>query len=1086
MASFLEDFLKQIAAKAPPAPQAPKQPVIDPNDPLKRFLQDTVKRAEQNQQAIMSKSPFLENVKKDTSALVRKGTEAVERFVGERAKDVKDALGGDLGATPSDYKQGAIKTAKGLGTAAKVVGQSIVGGTVSFGKSLMQGAFGKKWLEDYEGITNQGSDQSRTINRILTGEEDVRTAQEYVPLFEQYATEKGGTPNEIKTFGALGFFGLMAANSPFFGGQGRGAFKLGSEALEEIAKTTERDTIAATLVREGVDEEVANKVAPAFVNADTPRQVSAVVEDIKNGVKTVNEIANSSEAIGVTLRERGFGRNVADTFEDANYQPETYVVRNTEQLAAKARNEVENNLVRAEARIFSKEISDEISAIGAEYLKRQARMIDEATDAAAREEAQDKFTRAATELARKHTEAGRFNQAATILRSVSPEGKVAFAAREIEKYNAGNPSKPLPELTPEKANEIRETYKRIEEMPEGSEKEIAFAKAEEQLAREYSRTPFWKKLTTLWRAGLLTGLRTSGINIASTAFNTGLEQLSKIPAAAVDRVASMFTGNRTVSVDTMVNRLAYHLARGTKDKEGVVEGFKKGISYIKTGVDERRIRSAQNMAKVDFGNSIVGRAAEAYTETVFRVLGAEELPFWYGVRAASIYEQAVVAAKNIGLRGKEKNDFIEKFLKNPPDNAIENATADAAVATFTNSTWLGSIGTTIQNIPVIGDVLLPFTRTPAAVAMSVVNYSPVGVTNEIIKQIAKGKFDQRAFSKATGRSVTGTGLMAIGYELYKNDLVSLNRPDTERERNQNQTEGKKPNQIRVGDRWINAAALGPAGLAMILGGYIARGVEETGSVTDATMQTGIGMGTLLSEQSYMQGLSNFMEAVSNPENMAGTYVANLLGSTVPTMVADIAAGTDPNERQRTEIGDYFQNRIPVWRESLEPLVDIYGNKVGLTDEEAKDMRERGEDLLGSMLDFTRSQKAKSDPVIDELRRLMDAGYAATPTKLGDKKGYEALSDQENTRLWLGTGQLIKKKLDRLVEMPKYQQMDDEQKKKTIDKIVEEAKDHARAQFVEYLTAGITGEDLKHDLAAYKDSGLLTKGVFSLWNDEYRQ
>lgn len=1074
--NLLGNVVKSATSSTPVVPYAKPK-----NDATKKYLEDIARKAQERQAAARAKSPFLMNLGDDAAALIKNTASRADRFIADQARNVSDAATGKLAATPEDYGVGAVKVIKGIGRGAQMFNE----GAISFGKSIQEGLVGKANMDRME---TEGGPLTREFLKSIAGTEDVATAQDVIPVIEAYATSRGATANQAKVLGGLGFFGMMAANNPAFSPAKTGTkllFEISDDSAKMIAKTEDNIIIRDVLISEGLDEDTATKLAPAFTYADKPAKVKGVVEDIKNGVRIAQEAATNDEVAGAKLRERGFGKSVADEAPEMGTVPEKYTQRNTDQLATKAQNLVRDDIIAAEARAASRDLSDDVVAISAELLKEYRRQSAAATDASVKAVFDKKYAELARESSRKLTEAGRYAQAASILRSETPEGKVRFAIRTIEENNAkkGGSRGKQKQLSEAEITDLRNKYADVEKMPEGNAKDRAWAKAEEELSVRVNPAPWYKKLTGLWKAGLLTGLKTTGLNVSSTAFNTGLEALSRIPATGADIVISLITKKRTVTLASEMSRKIGQLIKtGKADKEGFLEGTKKGFEYVKTGYDERRLRDFTQMGKIEYGNSPVGKLMTAYVDSVFKVTGAGDFPFFYGVRASSMLDQATAAAKNSGLKGAERKAFIDELLKSPTDEMIENATADAMIATFTNDTLIGRIGVKVQEFPLVGDIIVPFARTPGAVAMQVVNYTPAGVVAEAAKQITKGEFDQRKLSKAIGRGITGTGAMYLGYTAYQNGIVSLNYEEGERDNEQAKLEGRRPNAIRLGDRWYSAASFGPAGFQIILGGYLARGISETGSVVNAVAQTALGMGTLISEQSMMQGLQRFVQAIDDPKTFAGSYVESLLGSTIPTIVADVANALDPVERETPGILDTMVMRTPFLRETLAQRVDTLGAPVGLTKEEEQNAWVRGGDVAAAMLDFTRSTGAKTSPLIEEFKRLKEAGHSATPTKLGNKNGYDALSAHENYMLWRFTGDKVKWNLERLIQQPEYQDLDDDGKKKNIDNITEAAKNHARAEFVTYTTAGLGEAELKETLKAYVETGLLTKTVFKIWED----
>ena len=217
---------------------------------------------------------------------------------------------------------------------------------------------------------------------------------------------------------------------------------------------------------------------------------------------------------------------------------------------------------------------------------------------------------------------------------------------------------------------------RINQIADKTEKAMALQKLTDKIK---SRIPssMYDKIVTVWKAGLLTGLKTSGLNIASNTAHSILEVAKDIPATIVDKVASLFTGNRTLALT------------GKGSGKGLKDGIEKGWRYFKTGFDERDIATKLDYNKVNMGNSKFAKAIQSYEETVFKVLGTEDQPFYYTAKARSLASQAIAKAKNAGLKGTEAKAFVENLLSNPTDEMLKYATLDAETSVFQNKTTLG-------------------------------------------------------------------------------------------------------------------------------------------------------------------------------------------------------------------------------------------------------------------------------------------------------------------------------------------------------------------------------------------------------------
>jgi len=117
-------------------------------------------------------------------------------------------------------------------------------------------------------------------------------------------------------------------------------------------------------------------------------------------------------------------------------------------------------------------------------------------------------------------------------------------------------------------------------------------------------------------------------------------------------------------------------------------------------------------------------------------------------------------------------------------------------------------------------------------------------------------------------------------------------------------------------------------------------------------------------------------------------------------------------------------------------------------------------------------------VVKELRRLMDAGYSATPTQLGSKSGYDSLTPEQNTFLWERGGQYLRTKMEEAMKDRAYARYDDEEKQKFLNSAVDDAKVEARAQTVWRAVKDLPEAERKAKLAEMKQDKLLTEQVYN--------
>ena len=861
--------------------------------------------------------------------------------------------------------------------------------------------------------------------------------------------------------------------APFIGGLGvaldlvGGSGLKGLKGLTTALKNTKTVEEATMLMKgAGFADDVIKNYAPIFAkttDAPTIEKGLLAAETMQNTTKVAGEtikIATEApirpvEAISAT--ERGFITSVKEALPKAEKVGGQYVPRLTDDLAIKAKNLIASDIATAE-KIALTRADDSAVAIASELIKKYGEDAAKAIDAGHAGALYDKAAEIANTLAPKLTEQGRAIQAASILGRLTPEGQLRFAAREIQKFNEANPLKKIPELTGEQSKQILGEMKVIREMTDGTEKAIRFQKLQDYI-KDLVPTPLIKKVIAVWKAGLLTGIKTSGLNLFSNLSHFATETIKDIPASIVDSVASLFTGQRTKT---------FNLG-GTF--QGMKEGFEKGLRYFKTGFDERNIAQKLDYHKVNFGKGAVAKVFQVYTDTVFRAMGSADQPFYYGTLARSLGDQALAKGMNEGLKGKELKDFAEALVQNPTEEMLRYAVADASTAVFQNQTYLGKAAKAIQNIPIVGEIVVPFGRTPSSVATQIINYTPIGTVAEIIKQIATKKFDQRLFSEAVGRGITGTAVLAIGVEMGKKGLIALDRPTTEKEQKLWELEGRKANSIYINGKWRSPIVLGPAGNLLLIGGHFNQAFQESGSPTEALANAVSGSAKSFTEQTFLTGINSVVSALKDPERFATGYLGQMVASTVPTIVSDVARATDPLERRTETIPQKIQARIPIARRELEPQIDVLGRE-----------KQSIGNPLEILADPTRPSPDISNPTIQELRRLTNTGFKVSPTLLGDKKGYKGLTTQENTRLWKRAGEITTEKLESLFSKETYQKLADDQKGKLVEMVVNKSKTVARAEAVIELTQGLAGEELKKKLSGLKANELLTREVFNKYQE----
>jgi hypothetical protein len=619
----------------------------------------------------------------------------------------------------------------------------------------------------------------------------------------------------------------------------------------------------------------------------------------------------------------------------------------------------------------------------------------------------------------------------------SPSGAVKFAQSKVNEYNKLNPNKPL-NLSDEKIKDLFDRATKIQNLPDGRERNIA----SNQLMEEVNKlipTSILDKAVTVWKAGLLTSLRTHERNILGSIFHGGAEILKDIPASAVDVLMGAKTGKRST----------------TFTLKGIGSGFKKGLkagkNIVTTGFDPEESINKYDFKAINWGNNPVEQTLKKYTNTVFRALGGADKPFWNAGFSRSMYNQAGAEAINAGKAGDRI--FIENLVKNPTTQMIEVALKDADVTTFKNRNTLGQIASGIkQKAGPLGEVVAPFTGVPSSIAGQLVAYSPIGLlkgsANTIKVLAGKTPELQRQAAQEVGRGVVGSAIMSIAALLAAKGLIT-GQPKDQAETRQWELEGKQANSIKIGGKWRAIGSIGPEALIALAGSKI--------QASDDVMQAAGNIGKDFLSQTFLSGVQQPLNVITDPARYAGTYIPSQIASTIPNMVKDIAKSFDPNQRETYVSKDIPQSVLnslksgtPGLRNTLLPKRNVLGQPL-----------QNEQSGISAFIDLFNSKTPVNDTLINELSRLNTVGFNTTPSKLTPNQTINGqkvtLSPSELNNLEIGSGQLLQQNLTSLVNEPYYQSLNDELKSKAIDKVVQDTRTQYKNSNADTIGGTSTGQ-----------------------------
>lgn len=271
---------------------------------------------------------------------------------------------------------------------------------------------------------------------------------------------------------------------------------------------------------------------------------------------------------------------------------------------------------------------------------------------------------------------------------------------------------------------------------------------------------------------------------------------------------------------------------------------------------------------------------------------------------------------------------------------------------------------------------VPFKKTPANILRSGVEYSPLGAIDSIKKTgklvyentgkragnladvyvNSKGKEVAKTLAAdvidSWAKTLTGTGLTALGMYLYNKGVIRVSDPDT---RYQDQLEGIQNYSIEINGKTYTMDWSVPSAMPLFLGAEIAKvnqALGKTDSESYESIEDYMALANRLAEPmvetSMLQGVKDTLETaastaaydgtVSVPATLMYNMATGYATQAIPTLSGQIARTVDNTRRstysdkngaaERTidKQGKKILNKIPYLSKLNEPYVDTYGRE----------------------------------------------------------------------------------------------------------------------------------------------------------------
>lgn len=521
--------------------------------------------------------------------------------------------------------------------------------------------------------------------------------------------------------------------------------------------------------------------------------------------------------------------------------------------------------------------------------------------------------------------------------------------------------------------------------------------------KKISEATTYEKFIEAWKSGLLSGPITHVANImGNTTF--------AVSRPLVDMVAAT-TGALRMSPD----RVTYTetLARVVGNFHGAIDGLKDAMVILKEGV--------ATDTKADTHRKAISGVKGEIIRLPFRFLSAEDAVFRIMNERGEAFSMGVKQALDEGYNPltREFRDRAVEIAKNPTPE--QQKQIDSAGLRMTFNSKVGKVGRSVQQLvdATKMHMIVPFVQTPINVLKEMTRLTPfASIVADWRADIGAGG---ARMDKAIAEMAIGSATMVVTMMYALNgQITGAGNPDP----NQKRVDMSvwQPYSIRVGNTWYNYQRLAPLGTLIGMAADMAdvwqhMTTEENDKVSKILSTA---FANAVTNQTFLQGITNVVNAMSEPDRFGANFAQGLAGSMVPGAVGQVAQWTDPYVREINSIGDAVKNRIPGMRTDLFMVRDPFGEPIagkervgGITPIAVRDMSQDKVRIEASRLHVSVAKAPKNIQLPSmgdhelgkvDLTPAQQDVFATTEGKLA----YEQLNKVVNSVYWDSKPDRVKK------------------------------------------------------------------------------
>jgi hypothetical protein len=576
--------------------------------------------------------------------------------------------------------------------------------------------------------------------------------------------------------------------------------------------------------------------------------------------------------------------------------------------------------------------------------------------------------------------------------------------------------------------------------------------------------PTWlEKLSTLRKAGLMSGFKTPVKNVVSTGGNVAVQQeLSQAIAGTLDWLDSAVTGRDRTTYGTSLPAMI------RAGREAITKGGREAGQILKYGATPEQMLKQEATRELKLTRS---PKVNAIINMPFRIAGAGDAVMKAYVNRRYIEGMARVAALNEAKSGKIDRKQVKartrELVENPTPAMTAEAIAEADYQTFNEANMLADKITAFtqtgrntgpgQLLNFAKDQVLPFLKVPinyySSQVLDMTGLRPLtrmfmsdraksvknaGGFRDAMKELKAPLSDaeRRAIYKAVGMGAVGAAQIILGQSLAKQGLATGTSFSDQGDRGRDDLTRIPRGSVNLKafggpDQWVSSSWLFPL---ITMGAAFQEAGSSTADPLKQAARLAVAGGAIVLEQPFLKGMKDTVDALKNPATAGEHWLGSQAGSFVPSLLNDAASLGDNVKRQAEGIGDSIKARIPGLRNTLPEKTDPFGQPVEQQANFAFDPFQ------------TRADKT-SDPVLAEIARLKaDVTYPSPKLEPvgpdGEKVEMKLTAEQQNA-IRSRVGEVVMPAMAQLMQSGGYQGLNDDEKRDAVEHLILTVKTRVR-------------------------------------------